>query len=219
MPYLSLIFVFLSALLAIRGSTWDSSRRGFRRLTTIGWGAAILALASFFVSVAITRQSIEDAERIRKEISAARQNASMAAEEAESLQQKLETYQSIVENIKSYAERQEQVVMTQAVTLRLNEIWNAPNKLYPGSKVVVFFFKGLRLVLSYGGRSQELLKGDDGFASAFVIGESGEELKWTLKNSSSDSYEGKVIVYSTPRSRSSDWSWLEEEIHKLPNRP
>jgi hypothetical protein len=50
-----------------------------------------------------------------------------------------------------------------------------------------------------------------------VIDDSGEELDWALSNQSS-SFKGKVAVYSTPRSRSKDWSWLEETINSVPSK-
>ena len=34
----------------------------------------------------------------------------------------------------------------------------------------------------------------------------------------SSSFKGKVAVYSTPRSRSKDWSWLEETINSVPSK-
>ena len=107
--------------------------------------------------------------------------------------------------------------MIQAVNLSKGKTWKAPNKLYPGSKIEVYFFEGSSLELRYGGRRQDLQRGTDNRTRVSVIDDSGEELDWALSNQSS-SFKGKVTVYSTPRSPSKDWSWLEQTINSVPSK-
>jgi hypothetical protein len=130
---------------------------------------------------------------------------------------KISAYQSVIQQIRDYSERQEQTVMIQTVNLLKGKTWRAPNKLYPGSKIEVYFFEGSSLELSYGGRRQDLRRGPDDWARVSVIDDSGEALDWALSNLSS-SFKGKVALYSTPRSRSKDWSWLEETINSVPSQ-
>ena len=95
---------------------------------------------------------------------------------------KISAYQSVIQQIRDYSERQEQTVMIQAVNLSKGKTWKAPNKLYPGSKIEVYFFEGSSLELSYGGRRQDLRRGPDNWARVSVIDDSGEELDWALSN-------------------------------------
>src|SRR5579864_7433284 len=49
--YITLIVVFLTTLAGIVGHTWNSHRKGFRRLTLTGWTVLLLALAALVVGV------------------------------------------------------------------------------------------------------------------------------------------------------------------------
>ena len=238
MRYASLPLVFMSALVAIHGETWNPNGSGLRRVTTTGWITLTLAIIGFGLSVALVRQDAAESKSDKAALVKAKDNAALAAIETDSMKVKLDSYeakisayeakisayeakisayQSVIQQIRDYSERQEQTVMIQAVNLSKGKTWKAPNKLYPGSKIEVYFFERSSLELSYGGRRQDLLRGPDNWARVFVIGDSGEELDWALSNQSS-SFKGKVAVYSTPRSRSKDWSWLEDTINSVPSK-
>jgi hypothetical protein len=231
MRYASLLLVLTSAVVAIHGETWNPNGSGLRRVTTTGWLTLTLAIIGFGLSVALVRQDAAESKSDKAALVKAKDNAALAAIETDSMKVKLDSYeakisayeakisayQSVIQQIRDYSERQEQTVMIQAVNLSKGKTWKAPNKLYPGSKIEVYFFEGSSLELSYGGRRQDLLRGPDNWARVFVIGDSGEERNWTLSNQSS-SFKGKVAVYSTPRSRSKDWSWLEETINSVPSK-
>jgi len=215
MRYASLLLVLTSAVVAIHGETWNPNGSGLRRVTTTGWLTLTLAIIGFGLSVALVRQDAAESKSDKAALVEANDKAALAAIETDSMKVKLDSYeakisayQSVIQQIRDYSERQEQTVMIQVVNLPKGKIWKAPNKLYPGSKIEVYFFEGSSLELSYGGRRQDLRRGPDNWARVFVIGDSGEELNWTLSNQSS-SFKGKVAVYSTPRSRSKDWSWLD----------
>ena len=180
-----------------------------------------LAIIGFGLSVALVRQDAAESKSDKAALVEAKDNAALAAIETDSMKAKLDSYeakisayQSVIQQIRDYSEREEQTVMIQAVNLPKGKTWKAPNKLYPGSKIEVYFFEGSSLELSYGGRREDLRRDPDNWARVFVIGDSGGELNWTLSNQSS-SFKGKVTVYSTPRSRSKDWSWLEKTINSV----
>ena len=224
MRYASLLLVLTSAVVAIHGETWNPNGSGLRRVTTTGWITLTLAIIGFGLSVALVRQDAAESKSDKAALVEAKDKAALAAIETDSMKVKLDSYeakisayQSVIQQIRDYTERQEQTVMIQVVNLPKGKIWKAPNKLYPGSKIEVYFFEGSSLELSYGGRRQDLRRGPDNWARVFVIGDSGEELNWTLSNQSS-SFKGKVAVYSTPRSRSKDWSWVEETINSVPSK-
>ena len=224
MRYAGLLLILTSAIVAIRGETWNSNGSGLRRVTTTGWITLTLAIIGFGLSVALVRQDAAESKSDKAALVEAKDDAALAVIETDSMKAKLDSYeakisayQSVIQQIRDYSERQEQTVMIQAVNLSKGKTWKAPNKLYPGSKIEVYFFEGSSLELSYGGRRQDLRRGPDNWARVFVIGDTGEELNWTLSNQSS-SFKGKVAVYSTPRSRSKDWRWLEETINSVPSK-
>lgn len=221
MEYLSLVIVLAGALVAVRGDTWSES--GITR-----WGYLTISIASigFITAIFLTYQS--DIDNTKKELmlesleTSSREAADKARDlEAElaiyhnkvgQYQAKLETYQSIISDIKSYSERQEQIVMIQAVTIPPGGNWRAPNKVFSGSKIEPYFFKGNQLEIKYQGRTQKLRRGRDDWAKLFIIGNSGQEFQWLVHNPTDQIFEGKIEVLSTPRSRSRDWSWLEEKL-------
>ena len=224
MRYASLLLVLTSAVVAIHGETWNPNGSGLRRVTTTGWITLTLAIIGFGLSVALVRQDAAESQSDKAALVEAKDKAALVAIETDSMKVKLDSYeakisayQSVIQQIRDYSERQEQTVMIQAVNLSKGKTWKAPNKLYPGSKIEVYFFEGSSLELSYGGRRQDLRRGPDNWARVSVIDDSGEELDWALSNQSS-SFKGKVAVYSTPRSRSKDWSWLEDTINSVPSK-
>ncbi|MCG8344872.1 MAG: hypothetical protein MI685_06890, partial [Chlorobiales bacterium] len=117
--------------------------------------------------------------------------------------------------IRAHSERQLQTTMIQYVVLSPDQIWEAPNIIYPGSIVEFFLWKGA-LELQYGARRVFVRSSRNNHVRIPIIGNSGEELRWKVKNVSGYKDEGKIMVVSTPRIRSSDWSWLEEKLDKLP---
>ena len=97
--------------------------------------------------------------------------------------------------------------MIQAVNLPKGN-WKAPDKLYPGSKIEVYFVEGSSFDLSYRGRRQDLRRGLD---SVLIAGDSGEEFTWTLSNQSS-SFKGKVAaeLFDVRASGASDGDNMED---------
>jgi hypothetical protein len=222
--YAGLLLILTSAIVAIRGETWNSNGSGLKQVTTTGWITLTLAIIGFGLSVALVRQDTAESKSDKAALVEAKDNAALAAIETDSMKAKLDSYeanisayQSVIQQVRDYSEREEQTVIIQAMNLSKGKTWKAPNKLYPASKIEVYFVEGSSLELSYGGRRQDLRRGSDNQARVFVIGDSGEEFNWTLSSQSS-SFKGKVTVYSTPRSRCKDWRWLEETINSVPSK-
>ena len=102
--------------------------------------------------------------------------------------------------------------MIQWVPFKPYETWRAPNRIYSGSVIKFYGFrKGL--ILEYDGKRQTIPEWDGRNPTAIAIfGHSGQAMNWKVTNESSRDNDGKIQVFSTPRSRSSDWSWIEEKI-------
>ena len=54
------MIIFLAALFAIKGGTWDENANGFKKITRTGYFVASLAIIGFFISLFITYNSQKD---------------------------------------------------------------------------------------------------------------------------------------------------------------
>ena len=124
MRYASLLLVLTSAVVAIRGETWNRNGSGLRRVTTTGWITLTLAIIGFGLSVALVRQDAVASKSDKAALVEAKDNAALAAIETDSMKAKLDSYeakisayQSVIQQIRDYSEREEQTVMIQAVNL------------------------------------------------------------------------------------------------------
>ena len=221
MNYIGSLLVFAGAIVGICGSTWDSKKKGIKKVTTKGWVTVFLAflglaLASYqtYQSSLSAQEATKKAEKLFDNVTASKETIDSLNRELVTYQSKLSAYEKVLGDIKNYSERQTQLVMIQAVTITQNGTWKAPNKVYGGSLIKIFFFKQATLRLKYGSETHIIRPAGDEWYSAFVRGNSGEEMEWSL-TSMDGKFEGKVALYSTPRSRSSDWSWLEEQTDSL----
>lgn len=208
MDYIGAFLVFLGALLAIKGATWNDEEKGWRKITAIGWASSIIALMGLIVAFYQIHTSNLSSSQKSKELKTILRNSEVTSEQ-------LKQYQEVVSEIRAHSERQLQTTMIQYVVLSPDQIWEAPNIIYPGSIVEFFLWKGA-LELQYGARRVFVRSSWNNHVRIPIIGNSGEELRWKVKNVSGYKDEGKIMVVSTPRIRSSDWSWLEEKLDKLP---
>jgi hypothetical protein len=119
----------------------------------------------------------------------------------------------VLEEIRKQSDRQPQQVMAQYVQLEGRRIWRAPNLIYSGSKIKLYGFT-CDILLRYGGDREIIPAGEGGSrpVETAIIGSSGQGMVWSLENTTGEFCHGKVYVESTPRSRSIDWSWVEEKI-------
>jgi hypothetical protein len=140
----------------------------------------------------------------------------------------LQTYKEIIDQIKNQSDRQDQTVMIDFVDLQPSQTWQSPVCLYSGSIVEFFGFENDRnddngynenrryegLYLNYGNK-HEKINIWNGHAVTAIIGESGRGFIITLSNSSAGRIMGKIHVTSSPRIRSSEWSWIEEKLNHV----
>lgn len=227
----------IAALAAFGGETWKKGDESLsKRVTRRGWLALMCMLATLTLGIikeirnnaasataAVKQRELEnDLASTTVDLRTTRENLERASDAIKEYQRKidiyqgkLDSYQEIVGEIRDYSLRQEQVVMIQAVTIAPHGTWKAPNKIYSGSKIEAYFFSGEQLQVRYEGMTQHLKRGNDDWAKLFVIGPSGRDFSWSIYNPSNHPFEGKIEVLSTPRSRSKEWSWLEEKLQDI----
>lgn len=218
--YLGELIIFLAAVVAIKGGTWDKSKTGIKRLTVTGLITMVLALLGFVTSLVITWQSNQESKVKSMQITEAVSNTREAKEKAKVLDEQLSTmevqleaYKTILKAVRVESERQPQQVMAQYVPLEPGQIWRAPNLIYSGS-IIKFYGFTSGLLLRYGSHRQIIPAGEGGShpVEIAIIGRSGEKMHWSVENITRQFCHGKIFVESTPRTRSIDWSWLEERI-------
>lgn len=211
MGYLGQLITCIAALIAIKGGTWDATQVGLRKLTGTGIAAVLSVVLGTIVSVTIARRSEREAKLKSDQLDAAVGSTKDAGERVRDLETQLRAYKEILGEVRDESQRQPQVVMSQYVPLRPRETWTAPNRIFPGS-IVRFYGFECTLILSYGDSQDVIPPGarDARPTETVVIGRSGAEMSWRLMNGSDRPCGGKVFVESTPRTRSIDWSWVEE---------
>jgi hypothetical protein len=233
MSYLGQIIIFLAALIGIKGGTWNKNNKGFKKITITGWITSILALTGLIVAMITTHNDKLESNRESQKLQTTLNNTDSTKNEliktrilldsanitidklniqTDKLNSKIEIYQEVISEIKNQSDRQLQQVMIQWVPFKPYEVWRAPNQIYSGSVIKFYGFKA-GLVLEYNGKQQQIPEWDGRNPTAIAIfGHSGQAMNWTVKNTSNFYNDGKIQVFSTPRSRSSDWSWIEEKI-------
>lgn len=159
--FLAPVVVFLAALFAIKGGTWDKKARGFHKLTLTGYLVAILALVGLIVSFIITYNARESAkiqvfrlDHIKGQLELSLENEKSLRDEGTLLKKtidearvKIDSYESLLSAIRPESVRQPQQVMAQYVDLRSERLWIAPNKIFGGSIVKLYGFEGAVLVV------------------------------------------------------------------------
>lgn len=249
MEYLGQIMIFIAALVAIKGGTWNSKKMGLRKITLTGYLTMVCAITGLIVSIIITTQNSREnelnkniakrtennTEISKRELQTTRYQLEKANSLIDSQNQKLavsnsllQAYKEIIDQIKIQSDRQDQTVMMEFVDLRPNQSWHSPASVYSGSIIEFIGFDDDRyedyrdriyrpydgLYLAYGDK-QERITIWNGHAVTAVIGESGRGFTLTLSNSSAKRIMGKVHVTSSPRLRSTEWSWIDEKINKI----
>lgn len=235
MEYLGQIIVFISALVAIKGGTWKEDERGLKKITITGYLTMFFAIIGLVVSIITTRNSTIEStqnkdvakrtetntETAKQELQAAKNQLSKVKSQIDSQSQKLTTantllqaYKEIIDQIKNQSDRQDQTVMMEFVNLSPGQIWYSPSRVYSGSIVEFYGFED-GLYLEYGDKHERITAWDGHAIQTAIIGESGKGFNVTLANLGNKRIMGKVHVKSTPRIRSSEWSWIDEKINKV----
>lgn len=243
MEYLAQILAFSAAIVAIRGGTWKNENTGLYRITTTGWITLIIAIAALTTSVIITKnnsiekQKLIQSENIKtkqlKSIEESSKNSSLSSkamlltvdslnkqisssnDTILSLKNIVETYDILLKRIQAESNRQPQMVMTNYEEIEPNSAFLAPQKISTGSFIKFIGFKS-KLELKYNNRTITLNEDDTDYSAGEIpiFGPSGVSYDWMVYNPNNVTVAGKIFVYSTPRSRSSEWSYLEEKIRE-----
>jgi hypothetical protein len=212
MQYVSLVLVLLSTIVAIRGSTWRDSGIGLRRITPTGWATLTIAIAGFLVAIIMTLQAHRATVAAEAKADETLKQLTKALDTTEA---KVAAYQEVIGQIRDRSDRWLQLVMTEYVRIPPGGTWPAPNRLYPGSELRIYFLDGRYAIAEHGRTSHVIRRGPDDWGHALIVGDSGDGSSWTLRASPTDGFAGKVEIFSTPRSRSQDRSWYEERIARL----
>jgi hypothetical protein len=246
MEYLGQIIIFLSVLVSLRGKTWSSNSRGFKRITFTGYITILCAFIGLIISCIKSYESAQEYSEDKKIIENTKTNTDTtnkellkannklsnaglrlakadsqltnAAKQIDSLNKKLllvnvslDAYKSVVQEIKNQSDRQDQTVMMQFVQLRPRSTWTSRSLVFSGSIVEFYGFED-NLLMTCGYRSVMIPKWDGHAVQTVVMGENGRGYQIIVSNEGDKSIMGKIHVISSPRIRSTDWSWIEEKL-------
>jgi hypothetical protein len=199
--------------------SWNNLNKIGKTLLFLIILANTASIAKTIIDINQKEKAGKDSELLLKERDA--KIASLITTQAENQERlklataKIEAFQEIVTIIRDQSERQPQIVMAQYVTIGPRQIWRAPNKIFSGS-IIEFYGWEEDIELHYGDSSQNVPRtpymGEP--KKIAIIGNSGDDVSWSIKNLSAHEVHGKVFVTSTPRLRSFDWSWVEERARR-----
>ena len=224
MEYIGQIIVFLSALVAINGETWNKDARGIKKISLIGIITIIFALIGFIIAMTNTRLTSIENVNYRNKIDSTEVNTKVSKNELQkangqidNLNNQLSVYKEIIDKIKNESDRQDQTVMMEFVQLGPHEHWTSPSLIYSGSRIEFLGFeKGL--IMGYGTKREVIPEWDGHAIETAIMGESGKGYELQLYNNSYRDIMGKVHVISSPRIRSNDRSWIEEKLSKIKSK-
>jgi hypothetical protein len=147
--YVAQVIIFLAALLAVRGATWNSKEKGFKKITLTGYLSILFAIAGLIVSLKITFNSEQDSRAKSEKLNQTVEHTRQIKSSLQAAKAQIDSYKSILDVIRSESVRQPQQVMAQYVELRPNRFWMAPNHIYGGSIVKLYGFRSDVIIL-YG---------------------------------------------------------------------
>jgi hypothetical protein len=147
--YIAQVIIFLAALLAVRGATWNRKEKGFKKITLIGYLSILLAISGLIVSFKITSISEQDSKDKTDKLNQTIEQTRQIKSSLKTAKVQIDSYKSILDVIRSESVRQPQQVMAQYVELRPNRYWMAPNHIYGGSIVKLYGFRSDVIIL-YG---------------------------------------------------------------------
>jgi hypothetical protein len=227
MNYLGEIIVYLSALVAIKGETWNKNEPGLQKITLTGYLTILFASIGLILSIINNHQASIENMKNKKIIETTEANTAdskLALQKANyqidslntrlaAVNSRLMTYQEIIDQIKVQSDRQDQTVMMEFVQLKPGQSWQSPSLIYSGSRLEFLGFES-ELMLEYGSKQELIPKWDGHAIETAIMSTSGMGYNIRLTNNSNILVMGKVHVISSPRVRSNDWSWIEEKLKK-----
>jgi hypothetical protein len=205
--YLLLTISFFATVLAIKGQTWNDSKKGIKKITNIGLVIILLAVSALIFSIFKTSRdnfnSIVDSQKIDSmRITITNSNDTIlqlksiviisydtlistnalinqAYDTINKLKGKIETYEAILEEIHNESERQPQIVFAEYVNIR-GYGWSAPNRIYPGSIIKFYLFR-CAIELRYNDRVIIIPPSINEPVEIPIIGPSGIGYHWELR--------------------------------------
>ena len=224
MDYALLILGFIATVLAIRGNTWNSDRTGFKKVTVVGSITLVVALCALILaSIKTSKDDIKKTEHLTRingllktvnnlesKLTNSEALLTTANDSIKSMGQQISGYKYLLIELHKQSERQIQWSFLNAYGIRPTESKVMPNRLYSGT-LLKFVGNCDGLELRYSSRTLEIPSFDySNSLEVPIIGTSGKSYNWSIKNTSYTQCNFKIYARSTPRSRSKDWSWLEE---------
>lgn len=89
LDYLGVFVVFLAALVAVKGGTWDNNKKGLRKITLTGLASIIIACLGFLISIGVTNSSKKEADINRERLKQTLENTENAKKKSKGLEIKL----------------------------------------------------------------------------------------------------------------------------------
>jgi len=220
-----LLIGFLATLIAIKGETWNKDSKGFRKITITGYITGILALMALVLGglknhtdkkdsmeKALLLENVSENTNVMKDSISSLKNILDSSElTIMRLKSKIDAYEITLGKISNESERQPQWTFLNFYSLRPHQTIRMPNKLYSGSLLKFVGICG-ECELVYG--ENRIIIPSFHYSNPLEIpiaGSSGRAFNWSIKSLNYDNCDFKIYVLSTPRSRSSRWSYEEEK--------
>jgi hypothetical protein len=217
MEYIGLIIVFISALVAIKGGTWNKNKKGLKKITLTGYLTMICAIIGLVASIILTNKASIERDDNKKHVLNINDNTDTTKKDIKETKKKLEIANSkidsqskiILENKRTIVQLQKQIasidgtVLNESVYIRPGEVWSSSHKVFSGSIVTFYGFNKV-LDFSYGD-TRNTIDTRNGFAvQTPIIGIAGESYTIQLTNHSREDIYGKVKAICSQNTMSTE---------------
>jgi hypothetical protein len=170
LSYISQIIVFLAAIVAIKGGTWDKAKKGIHALTVTGLITLILAVLGIVVSLVITYQSEKQIKIDSQKLATAEehtkhlvQEARSAKEQRDTIKKELSDARSIMNDLRKQnvdlqkqneilskqSGRQLQIAFTEVIDVSRRDSYIIPRSCFGGEMIKFYFEEEILLVYAY----------------------------------------------------------------------
>lgn len=218
--YLGQLITFLAALVAIKGGTWDESKSGIKKLTVTGFITMVLALIGLITAILITYRTNADLEAHKNMLKVIKAESERGEQMVMSQYIRLDPFHAWQPPnqiyggsiIKFYEFRSKLLLLYGEDRDELKELKDQLSELGRGVENMLLE-RIMDERLSESLRYRIILPRKGGPFETVIVGKSGIGMPWAILNLSDRYCDGKVIVVSTPRIRSGDWSWFEEQVY------
>lgn len=194
------IISFAAGTVAIIGGTWNPEAKGIKKITATGIITFVLLVCGTMFSAYHQALSNIKQNELNEIIS-------HTEKEIISANSKLSAYEKLLGTLEMRTQTMLQIVFQRAIDflplehVDVKDKYNASNIIYGGS-IIEPHYSNCDLLFVYDGGEIPLMSGE-----RFVVrGFSGQEMTWSIKNKSNRSCGMKLLISSTPRGRSREWS-------------